>query len=266
MIIRLLFLIVCFTNLLLSQPFSLLSNTERELSVQKHLRFELDNIDSLLIYRGFVVKYRYESRIPEFTIHCLSFQQVNGNILEKAKRRSGFFVDEVNLTDCSATNRDYKGSGYDRGHMVPAGDFYWDKQQKDETFSYANIAPQTANLNRGIWARLENLIRSKILSDTCEAIIITGNLLSESETIGVNHVGVPDYYYKIIYLPTQELMYAFLFFNQFANYDNNLRYYQVTVNNIENISGNNFFEKIDDKVEEKLESTLFNLSSLNVIE
>ncbi len=91
--------------------------------------------------------------------------------------------------------------------MVPAGDFYSNQSLKDETFVLTNICPQNAVLNRGIWASLENSIREKIIKLNTEAYIITGSIFSSDSihTIGIDKVGVPDYFYKIMLYTRENL-------------------------------------------------------------
>ncbi len=217
------------------------------------LKFESDSIDLFINYNNFIVKYDTLKKIPFFTIHNIYVSQILSNEQPSAKRRNNFFVDDKRLKNKSATNRDYKGSGYDRGHMVPAGDYVVDQEQKDRTFVLSNICPQNPKLNRGIWANLENRIRDKVISLMSYACIITGSICEDEEYIG-DKVGIPEYFYKLIYFPEKKLMYAFMLSNHLNFYSNDLTEYQVKVNDIEKITGEDFFDKLDDEIENKLES------------
>lgn len=234
-----------------------LTEEEKKLSYKTHLTFESDSLKKFIIYKGFIVFYNDKYRTPNFTYHKLIPEQIIENGI-KAKRRSSFFVDDINLRDKSALNIDYKGSGFDRGHMVPAGDFYSNQSFKDETFVLTNICPQNAVLNRGIWASLENSIRKKVISLDTEAYIITGSILQVNNifTIGINDVGVPDYFYKIIYIPKVSAMYAFMFDNSVNEFYGTIQDYQVTVNDIEIITQEDFFDLLQDDAEELLESKI----------
>lgn len=233
--------------------------TDDELnSSNRYLKFESDKPERFIFYRGFVVQYNLLKKAPNFTIHSLSPNQISQDYGVKAKRRSNFFVDDVNLHDNSALNSDYRKSGYDKGHMVPAGDFYWNKLLKNETFVLTNITPQNPALNRGIWASLESVIRGKVASLLEEAYVITGAIYSKDngEYIGRNKVGVPLNLYKIIYFPHSEIMYAFLFDNSVSEFWGNLSQFQVKVDDIELITSEDFFDKLDDKKEDSLEGLL----------
>lgn len=258
MILLLRIFICLFTIIELEAQVYKLDEAQREYYYSYHTKFESDTISEFIVYRGFVVKYLAEFRIPKFTYHKLTPEQISPNGGPKAKRRSSFFVDDINLTFNSATNRDYKGSGYDRGHMVPAGDFYSDKMLKDETFVYFNISPQNPVLNRGVWAFLENSIRNKILETNKDAYIITGTIADSiyHYHIGPDSVAVPEYLYKIVFIPDLQLMYAFLFDNYIYEFLADLNDYQLKVDIIEQITGEDFFDKLPDDIENYLESCI----------
>lgn len=235
-----------------------LNSEQKEYYYVYHTKYESDSISNFIVYRGFVIKYLNEFRIPKFTYHKLTPEQISPTYGSKAKRRSSFFVDNIYTSYQSATNLDFKNSGYDRGHMVPAGDFYSDKSLKDETFVYFNVCPQNPVLNRTIWAFLENSIRDKILNFNKEAFIITGTIVDSINyySIGPNKVVVPQYLYKIIFIPDLNVMYAFLFDNQIYEFLGSLEDYQVKVDFLEKLTCEDFFEKLPDEIENYLEATI----------
>ena len=133
--------------------------------------------------------------------------------------------------------------------MVPAGDFLWNKKLKDETFLYTNINPQTAVLNRGIWANLENRIRSKVVKNAEDAYIVTGAVFNSAceNKIGPNELCVPVAFFKIVYFERRNSMFAFLFDNTVDNYEGNIAEFQVSVNFIEQITREDFFDLMIEK-------------------
>lgn len=237
------------------------SVTEIDLNVlpfaHEHLRFEEDD-RNFLYYQGFVIRYSCHFRTPFYTIHRLTVDQLCSNDRVSAKRRSNFTVERSLPRSCVSTNLAYRGSGYDRGHMVPAGDFYWDKFLKDQTFVLSNICPQNPVLNRGKWAHLEESIRQKVLKTNKECYVITGVLFDSTETfrIGIDSVAVPLAFYKIIFFPELMEAYAFLFDNGSTLYWGPLEDFQVSIDAVEYLSGEDFFEKLDDVLENDIESTV----------
>lgn len=226
---------------------------------RKHLAFESNFGDSILYFKGYSVIFSYTYNLPRYVFNLLTVDQLTTNESRPSvKRSSSFYPFILPNGNLSATNIDYSKSGYDRGHMVPAGDFAWNKELKDETFYYVNINPQTPTLNRGIWANLENMLRVKVLQLAEDAYVITGAVFSSEyiAQIGPNGLCVPLAFFKIIYFEKQEKMFAFMFDNNIESYEGDITDFQVTVDSIEKITEENFFDLLDDIIEERLESTI----------
>ena len=117
-------------------------------------------------------------------------------ILGLVSRTDDFRIDKK-ISSNSATLSDYKGSGFDRGHLAPAHDFSFNKDAMSESFYMSNMSPQHPSFNRGIWGNLESLVRS--WGTNSSIYVVTGPILSScSSYIGSNKVCVPKYYYKVI--------------------------------------------------------------------
>ncbi len=225
----------------------------------RHLAFESNKGDSILYFKGYSVIFSYSYNLPRYVFNLLTVDQLvsDGN-RPPVKRSSSFYSYTLPNGTLSATNVDYKKSGYDRGHMVPAGDFVWNKELKNETFYYVNINPQIPILNRGMWANLENRIRNKVLKLSEEAYLVTGAVFNPEckEQIGPNRMCVPVAFFKIAYFEKQKQMFAFMFDNTIESYVGDITDFQVTVDFIESITGEDFFDLLDDSIEAKLESVI----------
>lgn len=221
------------------------------------LQFESDDRGSFLTYTAFVVCFDSSLKVPYFCIHVLREQELVPADGQKARRQRGFFVDP-RIAAWSATNADYKASGYDRGHMVPAGDFDASQGLKDETFTYANVTPQKPALNRGLWLQIETAIRAAVCRDHADAVVITGALYSMVGVprLGPGRVGVPDYLYKMAYFPGLNVMYAFLVDNSLSMYYGSCVDYQVRVDDIERLANQDFFDLVDRHLQDSLESLI----------
>lgn len=123
--------------------------------------------------------------------------------------RKGFnFKNDQSHLQC-ATDDDYKGCGYDKGHLANAEDFAFDCEKDELTFRYYNCLPQTANLNRGVWKKNETLIRK--WSQKEKLYIICGGYFGSKK---VGNIAVPDYCWKIVQsLKTKEVLYCGWFKN-----------------------------------------------------
>ena len=161
-------------------------------------------------HSAFILSYQEEYELASWVLHRLVKEAAFG----KAERSNEFLKDPL-VESGSAVTQDYSRTGYDRGHLCPAGDFKHDEALQDETFYMSNMAPQMPDFNRGIWSDLENKVRSWV-KKRGELIIVTGPILKKGlPTIGrMNQIAVPEKFYKIIYDPATEEAIAFLFPNE----------------------------------------------------
>ncbi|MFM0322321.1 DNA/RNA non-specific endonuclease [Caballeronia glebae] len=164
-----------------------------------------------------------------------SAEHLTASSVDQAKnntRTNRFFVDKRLPSDESAQLSDYKKSGYDRGHMSPAGDRA-SKKGMAESFSLANIVPQDPSNNRRIWSRIEQAVR-RLTEDSGEAYVVTGPLFSgrQLQTIGESRVFVPTQLYKVVYLPQRQIAFAVVVENTPTN-----TYTMKTVHELEAMSG-----------------------------
>ncbi|WP_100845008.1 DNA/RNA non-specific endonuclease [Flavobacterium sp. 5] len=179
--------------------------------------------------------------------------ELNGSNDKKNKFERPFFIKDPKVTSGSADWKNYKKSGYDKGHLCPAGDMTFDKKAYDETFYTSNIAPQLHDFNDGVWNKLEQKTRYWSVKYK-KLYVITGGILSSNlKTIGKENVAVPNYFYKIIGsdLGGKFKMIAFLVPN--AKSDKPLYDFVVSVDTIEKMTGIDFFSKLEDKIETNLE-------------
>ncbi len=155
---------------------------------------------------------------------------------------------------------DYYKSGYDRGHLAPAGDMKISSISMSESFLLSNISPQNSSFNRGGWKKLESQVRNWVLSEG-NMYVVTGPILSNPiGSIGSNRVTIPSFYYKIVYSRSNDKMIGIVMPNQ--KITNDLKYYVKSVDYIESITGIDFFHQLEDVYEEKLESEI-NLKDWN---
>lgn len=164
-----------------------------------------------------------------------------------------YFIEDPKVKSQSADWRNYKRSGYDKGHLCPAGDMEFSQSAYDDTFYTSNISPQNHDFNGGIWNRLEQKVRYWAQRYDGVYVVTGGVLKNTSKTIGTEKVVVPDFFYKIILDESngKYKMIAFLIPNVKSNkplYD-----FVVSVDSIEKMTGIDFFPKLEDAVENNLE-------------
>ena len=155
----------------------------------------------------------------------------------------------------AVTTQDYKGSGWDRGHLCPAGDNKWDREAMIESFYMTNICPQHHNLNRGDWNELEQKCRKWVKKDSC-LYIVAGPIFYDRkpQTIGEHKVAVPDAFFKVILsLHKRPKAIGFIYKNNEGN--NPLDSYVNTVDEVERITGIDFFPALPDDIERAVEAS-----------
>jgi endonuclease G len=164
-----------------------------------------------------------------------------------------YFIEDPKVNTGSADWRNYKKSGYDKGHLCPAGDMGFAINAYNDTFFTSNISPQLHDFNGGVWNRLEQKVRYWATKYDGVYVITAGVLHPNLKTIGEEQVLVPNYFYKIVLDNSngQYKMIAFLVPNAKSNKP--LYEFVVSVDSIEKMTGIDFFPKLDDKTENSLE-------------
>ncbi|MFA9389675.1 MAG: DNA/RNA non-specific endonuclease [Prolixibacteraceae bacterium] len=195
-------------------------------------------------YYSLAYSEEYEGALWVF--YHLTPAHVNGEAIRKDN-----FRDDPLVSTGSATWNDYKGSGYDKGHLCPAASMSINQQAIDESFYMSTMSPQDPNFNRGCWKNLESKVRDWVLSMNA-LYVVSGPIYNNiEEYIGENKVAVPKYYYKVIW-DGKDKMIGFIMPNEKCQYE--LSTYIVPVDSIESVTNINFFSKIPNRIEKVIEA------------
>ena len=149
-----------------------------------------------LCYEAFAILHSGETRTPVFVAEKLNRQA----ILDADEKRSDKFFGDARLPRAErAELADYKGSGYARGHMAPAGDMPTPAAMA-QSFSLANMVPQSMKQNSGPWSKIEKDTRHYASRAKGDVFVITGPVFQPgAATIGANQVRVPGHLFKLVY-------------------------------------------------------------------
>lgn len=199
-------------------------------------------------YSGYEVMYDPKYKIPKWVKYELMSIETDGPYSRKGLN----FCQDPSANLPQADDYDYKNSGWSKGHMAPAADFKWSRQAMIETFYYTNCCPQNQSLNSGQWNTLEKKVR-EWANRYGSVTIVTGPLVWNNEygAIGNNKVVVPDAFFKAILAGGQTI--AFVMYNH--NNNENMQKCAMSVDDLETISGIDFFSELDDDLEADIEST-----------
>ena len=209
-----------------------------------------DRPEQILRRMGYTTSYNKETRNPNWVAWHLTKAHTYG----KNKRSEEVFTEDTDVTP-RATDADYYNSRYDRGHMCPAGDNKWDATAMSQSFLFTNICPQNHNLNKCEWNSLEILCRD--WARKYGAIdIVCGPVYDHStptRTIGRGRVWVPDAFFKVVLCRVDRpKAIGFLFRNNGKKVT--LSSAVCTVDDIERITGIDFYPALDDNVENRIEA------------
>ncbi|STR44790.1 DNA/RNA non-specific endonuclease [Iodobacter fluviatilis] len=167
-----------------------------------------------ICFSTFAVYHSGLTHTPLFVAERLNKQQLQE---AQGEQRTNRFYSEARLPFSErATLEDYKGTGYDRGHMAPAGDMPTPEAMA-QSFSLANMVPQAPENNRGVWAKsVEKAVRKYVMRASSDVYVITGPFFENGKTAdpSMTHVWVPSALYKLVYDPTAGKSWAYWVDNQ----------------------------------------------------
>ena len=202
----------------------------------------------IISYSGYDVMYNPEYKIPRWVKYELLASETDGEWSRKGLK----FTPDPSVSFPQADDSDYRGSGWSRGHMAPAADFKWSSKSMIETFYFTNCCPQDLSLNSGQWQTLEKKVRDWA-NRYGSVIVYTGPIVLDNVygTIGYNKVVVPDAFFKAILAGEQSI--AFVMYNH--NNNENMQKCALSVDDLEALSGIDYFAELDDDFENRVEAT-----------
>ena len=214
---------------------------------------ELHNTSEFLLFKSqFIISYNMEKHCPNYVCWALTPERVKG----KVQRSNNFHADPALGEGARVETFDYNGSGYDRGHMCPAGDNKNTPTAMDESFCMTNICPQSHQLNTDAWNDLEVQCRSWA-RNYGTLYICCGPIFDSKvpKTIGRRKnmkIAVPDRFFKVVLsLGRVPKAIGFIYPNRDCGGD--MRDYAVSVDRVEKVTDMDFFFQLDDKQETELE-------------
>ena len=223
-----------------------------------------DRPEQILKRKGYTTSYNSKSKNPNWVAWHLTKAHTYG---DNQRKNEVFFEDETIERGQRATDNDYYNSRYDRGHMCPAGDNKWDAQAMRESFLFTNICPQNHGLNKYEWNDLEiqcrdwareygaiDIVCGPIYSSKGERYRVGDSSQDTQKTIGRNKVWVPDAFFKVV-LCRQGKPKAIGFIYKNLGQKQAMSEAVYSVDEIEQLTGIDFFPELDDKTEDRVEAS-----------
>jgi endonuclease G len=205
----------------------------------------------LIEHTYFTLSYSETNRQAEWVAYTLTPASINGS-----QARTDDFKIDPKVKNNPVGSGDYSGSGYDRGHLCPAADMKLNFTSMSETFYMSNMSPQEPSFNRGIWETLESRVRTWAIEKN-GVYVVTGPILKNiCGYIKNGTIAVPCSYYKIVFKDngTEKIAIALILNNQGDS--SSLKSFVTSIDNIESLTGIDFFSSLSDDIENKLESNI----------
>ena len=168
------------------------------------------NCDQIIDKQVYTICYDYKMKAAKYVAYTLHGDNINA---ANIKKRPSFYTEKNLKKKYRATNKDYKGSGYDKGHLANHASFDYNKKVLAKTYTLANIVPQAPKVNRYTWIKAEKLER-KVALGLNEVHVINGVIYSSNpKRIGKNKIAVPSAYWKMIYNDSKNYKKCFYYEN-----------------------------------------------------
>lgn len=207
--------------------------------------------EQILRRKGYTASYNKKTLLPNWVAWHLTAGRLDG----PAKRPRRAFHEDTDVPEPRAVDMDYYNSGFDRGHLCPAADNKWSVEAMYESFLFTNICPQNHNLNVGDWNEMEQACR-RWAEKYGSVYIVCGPILYKGrhKTIGKNKVVVPEAFFKVVLcMEGTPKAIGFIYKNKGGNRPKGD--YVNTVDEVERITGIDFFPALPDSVESRVETT-----------
>ena len=201
-------------------------------------------------HNGYSLSYNEKHEQAEWVAYSLHKSHITGT-----NRKRPYFIVDPKVKTKSADWRNYKKSGYDKGHLCPAGDRKYSEAVFNETFYTSNATPQKHDFNAGIWNKLEQKTRYWAKKYDNLYIVTGGILKNNLKTIGKDKVSVPKEFYKILLDYTEPEIKAIAFLLPHKQSNKPLYNFVVSIDELEKETGIDFFAELPDDIENKLEKS-----------
>jgi endonuclease G, mitochondrial len=243
-----------------SQQWLYPSNIDKAASIMK---YGSPQYNKLRIQGDTVVSFDTKTKVPSWVYEKISLRDLYGD----ANREKSQFKEDSSFPNEHVSHlKDFFRSGYDRGHLAPAGNHKSNQKAQNETFILSNIAPQIGKgFNRGIWNDIEKKTRRLLRGskgNAKELHIVTGTLFLPNQktkevrypVIGEGNVAVPTHFFKVVLVIKNEgepEVFSFLVPHKKYQPNEPLEQFFVSVEKVESLSGLIFFKGLEGKINKK---------------
>jgi len=195
------------------------------------------------------LSYNEKYEVANWVAYTIDKEDIYG----EASRKDDFRVDPKVPTG-SATLADYKGSGYDRGHLLPSAARKATKDDQSETFYMSNMSMQAPSFNRGVWKYLEETVRT-FADQNGKVYVVSGPVLTDGpyKTLGDDKVAIPNEFYKVVLVYNEDTVKGIGFIIPNEKTDKDPKDFAVSIDTVEDMTHLDFYPNLPDSIEDKVE-------------
>lgn len=243
-------LFISISYLLFFLLFSCNDNDTSKSKISSFNYLPKSTTNSIVKHQYYTLSYNEKYEQAEWVAYQLKDKQIVSTTFKRP-----YFEQDPKVKTGSADWKNFKNSGYTKGHLLAAADRKFSKEAYDETFLTSNVSPQVYDFNAGVWNRLEE--KTRYWAQKYENLyVVTGGVLSDHlKTIGYEEVAVPNFFYKIVLDYTKPEVKAIAFLMPHKESNKALYEFAVSIDEIESLTGIDFFPALPDGIENELEKS-----------
>lgn len=198
---------------------------------------------------SYTLSYNHDTKNPNWVAWTITSAHASGSVQRMD------FMDDEDMSDPKGYLSDYYNSGYDRGHMCPAGDNKWSEKAMEDCFLITNMCPQNNSLNRGVWNSIEQQCRAWA-KEYGKVYVVCGPIYlnQQHRKIGKNKVVVPEAFFKVVLRMGKNPQAIGFICRNVSQKGKKKTDFINSVDEVERITGYDFFSKLPDNIEDKVEA------------
>jgi endonuclease G len=200
---------------------------------------------------GYSVCYNNSYEQPSWVAYKLTKAELDHRVVTTS---SSYWRKDLDVPGESVSSDDYTNTQYSRGHMAPKADMRWSKEAYKQSFFMSNVCPQKQDFNNQVWGDLEDWVRAEARNHSALYIVAGPLLRSGLPVISGTEIAVPDSFFKVILYKHGSYSRAIGFVIPTTAIEEDFRDYAVPVDEVEKVTGLDFFSKLSDPVEKKVEA------------
>ncbi len=204
--------------------------------------------EDVVQHRGFILSYDHHYLTPAWVAYELTREEV----LNDGVERLDTFQMDPEIKGLQAYLEDYRGSGWDRGHMAPSRDMQWSGQSMEECFFLSNVCPQNRTLNATSWNYAEQTARyvAKKYGSVC---VVSGPIYGEGKVERIGGVAVPHAFFKALLIRGSSLTTGIAFVMRNTDEYQTQESCAVSIDSLENLIHRDLFPSLEDELENRVE-------------